>query len=50
MSDVRINGGSIKPGATYVALIPGKEGYYKEIRETYIIVLVKKRLKNLILV
>ena len=32
MSDVRINGGSIKPGATYVALIPGKEGYYKEIR------------------
>lgn len=50
MSNVRINGGSIKPGATYVALIPEKKAIIKKFAKTYIIVLVKKRLKNLILV
>lgn len=33
MANVRVNGNTIKPGATYVAIISGKEGYYKEIRE-----------------
>ena len=33
MDSVRVNGASVKHGATYVALISGKEGYYKEIRE-----------------
>ena len=47
MSDVRINGGSIKPGATYVALIPGKEGYYKEIREDLYHRISKEKVKEL---
>ena len=33
MSSVRVNGASVKPGALYIALASGKEGYYKEIRE-----------------
>ena len=47
MSDVRINGGSIKPGATYVALLPGKEGYYKEIREDLYHRISKEKVKEL---
>ena len=47
MSNVRINGGSIKPGATYVALIPGKEGYYKEIREDLYHRISKEKVKEL---
>ena len=47
MVNVRINGGSIKPGATYVALIPGKEGYYKEIREDLYHRISKEKVKEL---
>ena len=49
MDSVRVNGASIKHGATYVGLISGKEGYYKEIREEFISShLARIRLKNLI--
>lgn len=47
MSNVRINGSSIKPGATYVALITGKEGYYKEIREDLYHRISKEKVKEL---
>lgn len=43
MDSVRVNGAAIKPGATYVALISGKEGYYKEIREDLYTVLARTR-------
>ena len=47
MSGIRINGSSIKPGATYIALIPGKEGYYKEIREDLYHRISKDKVKEL---
>ena len=47
MDSVRVNGAAIKPGATYVALISGKEGYYKEIREDLYHRIGKDKVKEL---
>lgn len=47
MDSVRVNGASVKHGATYVALISGKEGYYKEIREDLYHRIGKDKVKEL---
>ena len=47
MDSVRVNGAAIQPGATYVALISGKEGYYKEIREDLYHRIGKDKVKEL---
>ena len=47
MDAVRVNGASVKHGATYVALISGKEGYYKEIREDLYHRIGKDKVKEL---
>lgn len=47
MVNVHVNSGVIKPGAVYVATVPGKEGYYKEIREDLYHRISKDKVKEL---
>ncbi|WP_251421990.1 DUF5693 family protein [Veillonella agrestimuris] len=47
LSNVRIDGDTATPGATYVALVPGKEGYYREIREDLYHRISKDKVKEL---
>lgn len=47
LSNVRIDSDTVTPGATYVAIVPGKEGYYREIREDLYHRISKDKVKEL---